>query len=216
MEIDVNESATHHPNRFLADLTQAMRLTAESARQSNVDQCRADAQAYIEQLRARSASAAGELGKASDIDISAIRDQSKARVEAVRVETEQRVARRRELLDQEMQEYNAAVELEIQRVDQRVEAFKSELATFFEQLLEGADPAALASMAANMPDPPTFAEADREALAERIRASREESAANRAGDSASGSAAGKEELPDHWWMDSPAKLASRTRDEKAE
>jgi hypothetical protein len=171
----VNETAgARLPNRFMADLTQAMRSTAETARQGTIDQCQADAKAYTEQLHARTDDEAASLRKAAEADVSAIRDWSKAEMERIRVETEQRIARRRELLEQELQEYNAAIELEIERVQKRVAAFEDEVAGFFEQLLQEADPTVFASMAAQMPDPPAFTAGDRGNLTSDLRARREQ------------------------------------------
>jgi len=169
----VNETAARHPNRFLADLTQAMRSTAETARQATIDQCQADAKGYVEKLHARTDDEAASLRKAAEADVSAIRDWSKAEVERIRVETEQRIARRRELLEQELQEYNSAIELEIERVQKRVSGFEEEVGQFFEQLLKEADPTIFASMAAQMPDPPSFSESERGGLATEIKARRE-------------------------------------------
>ncbi|MGD0018311.1 MAG: hypothetical protein ABSD62_03575 [Candidatus Limnocylindrales bacterium] len=172
--MSVNDTAARHPNRFLADLTQAMRSTAETARQATIDQCQADAKTYVEKLHARTDDEAASLRKAAEADVSAIRDWSKAEVERIRVETEQRIARRRELLEQELQEYNSAIELEIERVQKRVSGFEEEVSQFFEQLLQEADPTIFASMAAQMPDPPSFAESDRGTLATEIKARREQ------------------------------------------
>ncbi len=173
VEMSVNDTAARHPNRFLADLTQAMRSTAETARQATIDQCQADAKAYVEKLHARTDDEAASLRKGAEADVSAIRDWSKAEVERIRVETEQRIARRRELLEQELQEYNSAIEFEIERVQKRVSSFEGEVAQFFEQLLQEADPTIFASMAAQMPDPPTFAESERGTIATEIKARRE-------------------------------------------
>ena len=171
----MNETAgARLPNRFMADLTQAMRSTAETARQGTVEQCQADAKAYTEQLHSRTDDEAASLRKAAEADVSAIRDWSKAEMERIRVETEQRIARRRELLEQELQEYNAAIELEIERVQKRVSAFEGEVAQFFEQLLQEADPTVFASMAAQMPDPPVFSVSDRSGSTADLRARREQ------------------------------------------
>jgi hypothetical protein len=172
--MSVNETAARHPNRFLADLTQAMRSTAETARQGTIEQCQADAKAYTEKLHARTDDEAASLRKAAEADVSAIRDWSKAEMERIRVETEQRISRRRELLEQELQEYNSAIELEIERVQNRVSAFEAEVANFFESLSQEADPTVFASMAAQMPDPPSFEESDRGTLAPDLRARREQ------------------------------------------
>ncbi len=170
----MNETAARHPNRFLADLTQAMRSTAETARLATMEQCQADAKTYTEKLHARTDDEAASLRKAAEADVSAIRDWSKAEMERIRVETEQRISRRRELLEQELQEYNSAIELEIERVQKRVANFEEEVANFFEQLLQEADPTVFASMAAQMPDPPAFDQGERGGLAPELRARRDQ------------------------------------------
>ena len=170
----MNETAARHPNRFLADLTQAMRSTAETARQATIEQCQAEAKAYTEKLHARTDDEAASLRKAAEADVSAIRDWSKAEMERIRVETEQRISRRRELLEQELQEYNSAIELEIERVQKRVSGFEGEVAAFFEQLMQEADPTVFASMAAQMPDPPSFEDGERATLAPDVWARREQ------------------------------------------
>ena len=211
----MTESAANHPNRFLADLTQAMRSTAELAKLSTLEQGRDNARVYVEQVRARSLLDAEELRKAAEGDVATIRDRSKAQVDRVRHETEERIARRRELLDQELQDYTAAVGLEFERTNARVEAYKTEVDRFFEKILEGDDPSLLASMASQMPEPPPFVELDREALARELRAERQMAETAERGETvpADAPAAPKEKLPDHWWLDSPAKLSSRKKDE---
>ena len=173
MEISVNESAAYQQNRFMADLTQAMRSSAESSQLSDVEQCQADAKAYVEQLHLRTLDESQELRQEAEADVATIRERSRVRVERVRQETEQRLSRRRELLDQELAEFHAAIELEIESVQERVEAFQTEVSQFFEQLLQGADPTVFATMASKMPDPPAFADLDREAFASELRAKRE-------------------------------------------
>jgi hypothetical protein len=172
--MSVNDTAARHPNRFLADLTQAMRSTAETARQATIDQCHADAKEYVEKLHARTDDEAGSLRKAAEGDVSAIREWSKAEIEHIRVETEQRIARRRELLEQELEEYSSSVETEIERVDQRVKGFEEEVAYFFEQLLLESDPTKFASMAAQIPDPPAFTDGVQAELSTEIRARRDQ------------------------------------------
>ena len=182
----MNETAARHPNRFLADLIQTMRSTAETARMGTIEQCQADAKAYTEKLHARTDDEAASLRKAAEADVSAIRDWSKAEMERIRVETEQRISRRRELLEQELQEYNSAIELEIERVQKRVTAFEEEVAQFFEQLSQETDPTAFASMAAQMPDPPEFTDSERGSIAEDLRARREQLTKSRAPESGAG------------------------------
>jgi hypothetical protein len=220
MEISVNDSAGNHPTRFLADLTQAMRSTAEAARLSTIEQCRLDAQAYAEQVNARTKEESEQFRKSADADVATIREQSKARMELIRQETERRISRRRELLDRDLEEFNAAIGVEVESVQHRVEAFQSEVAEFFERLLQGgADPTVFATMASQIPDPPSFDELDPNTLASDLRARRQqaeqEARATASGTSPAAASTGetKEALPDHWWLDSPAKLATRAHSE---
>lgn len=153
----MNDSAPHRLNPFLADLAQAMRSTAETARADTVERCRADAQAYIERIQARKGDESDTFRSAAEADVVTIQERSKVEVEQVRAETERRIAARRERLKQELEDSKAAVELEAKRVEERVAAFQNELTQFFERILQGdADPAIFANMAANMPSPPDF------------------------------------------------------------
>jgi hypothetical protein len=153
----VNEPAPHRLNPFLADLAQAMRSTAETARTEAVERARADAKAYVERIQARMGDETAAFRNAADEDAATIQERAKTEAEQVRVETEQRIARRRERLKQELEEYKAAVEAEAQRVQERVAAFQEELTKFFEKILEGdADPTVFANMASMMPSPPDF------------------------------------------------------------
>ena len=205
----MHESAAHHPNQFLADLTSVMRATAETSRQAALDQNRADAKAYVERLRARAG--AEVLRQTAEDDLAVIQNQSKASIDEVRAEAERRIARRRELLEDELGDCGAAVEREMGRVQERVSTFEREVSDFFEGLLEGADPAAFAAMASHAPDPPTFGESDLEALAGELRDKHE--AAVRAAAAEEPSPGGSGGLPDHWWLDSPSKLAARAKPE---
>jgi len=73
--MSVNDvTAARHPNRFLADLTQAMRSTAETARQGAIDQCETDAKSYEEQLLAGSDHQTVSLRNAAEADVSSIND----------------------------------------------------------------------------------------------------------------------------------------------
>ena len=160
----MNESAPRRPNRFLADLAQAMRSAAETAKLASIERCGADAKAYVEALSSQTADEAGAIKQAAEADVATIRERAKARVERVRAESQQRIARRRELLEQQLQEYNSDIELEVERVQERVTAFQNEVARVFDQLPQGADPTAFATMASQMPSPPDFEDLGREAL----------------------------------------------------
>jgi len=65
---------------------------------------------------------------------------------------------------------DSSIELEIERVQRRVATFEAEVADFFEHLLQEADPTIFASMAAQMPDPLSFADSERGSIAPDLRA----------------------------------------------
>jgi ABC-type transporter Mla subunit MlaD len=204
----VADPAGQQPNRLLAELTSVMRATAQTSRQAALDQCRADAKAYVELLRARIASGGEDLNRVVEDDVKIVEKQSKSSVERVRAEAEQRISRRREILEQEVQEYRAAVDEEVERVKQRVSAFEKEISDFFEQL-EGVDPATFATMAQRIPGPPSFADLDMDALGDRIRKRHEPPApGTEPRTEGAEESAGSEELPPGWWLDSPARLAA--------
>jgi hypothetical protein len=204
--MSVNESATRRPQQFLADLTQAMSATAETARQAQIEQCRTDAAAYTEHLRARQADETVSMRQASEVDVVSIRDWSKAELDRARLETEERIALRRRQLEGELAEYDSAVEAELRRVDEQIQSWQADLAVFFERLVEDTDPATFAAMATRMPDPPAFGEPDPERIVRDLRAG-----SRGATPTDAGPAAGPAALPDHWWMESPASLAARAR-----
>lgn len=206
--MSVNETATRRPIQFLADLAQAMRATAETARPATIAQCESDAKAYTEHLRARTNSEVASLHKAARVDVGAIREWSKAEAERIRIETEERILRRHRQLEEELEEYDSAIEIELHRVGEQVQAFEAEVAQYFEQLLQDTDAASFATMVARMPDPPAFVDPDPGTLVHDLRLRRSQAMP---ADSLSISGETPEEVPDHWWMDSPAALAARVR-----
>ncbi|MGA3057073.1 MAG: hypothetical protein ABSE70_03385 [Candidatus Limnocylindrales bacterium] len=204
----MNNTSATRPSQFLADLAQAMRSTAENARQATIEQCNSNAKAYIEHLQAQTDGGAPTLRQAAEADVAAIRDWSKSQMERIRVETEQRIARRRELLEQDLQEYSSAVEGELEHVQQRVQTFEADLARSLDQLMEVTDPTEFANLAAQMPGPPAFGEPDPTALVNNLRLGGEQTLPEEAEPEPEEKAA----LPDHWWLDSPTALTHPTED----
>jgi hypothetical protein len=156
MESNVDESAPRRPNRFLVDLAEAMRSAAETAKLASIERSRAEAKTYVEALGANTADEVAAMKQAAEADVATIRERSKPRIERVRAETEQRIGRRRELLERQLADRGSAGELEVERVQARATAFQEEVARFFDQLPQGADPTVFARMASQMPDPPDF------------------------------------------------------------
>jgi hypothetical protein len=155
----------HRPEKFLAELTRAMQTAAEAARDQSLGQFEADSKQFVDEIQTRSADEAAELRQASEEDIAATREWSKAEMARIREETEARVSQRRVQLDQELKAHAALVEQRIERVQQRLETYRTEMASFFEHLLEVEDPARFATLAEQMPEPPSLEDAWADAAA---------------------------------------------------
>jgi hypothetical protein len=144
------------PNKFLADLTKAMQAAAEEARGRSLTQLQADAKTHVESIHGRSATEAADLRKTADDDVAAIREWSKAEIARIREETDQKITDRKSRLETEIEQHAAVIEREIEAVQGTVGAFEAEMAAFFERLLGEEDPTRFATMAENLPEPPSF------------------------------------------------------------
>jgi hypothetical protein len=148
---------TKKPSKFLADLTRAMQAAAEEARTRSLTQLQADAKTHIEAIHGRSSTEAAALRRKADDDVAAVREWSKAEIARIREETETKITARKARLETEIEESAAVIEHEIEAVQKTVTAFEDEMAAFFERLLGESDPSRFATMAENLPEPPSFA-----------------------------------------------------------
>jgi hypothetical protein len=151
-------AALRRTNKFLADLTKAMQVAAESAREETLGRLQAEAKTSVEQIHERSATEAADLRRQADDDVASVREWSKTEIARIREETDQRIAQRKATLEQEIEEHVAYIERRMEKVQGRVTAFEAEMATFFERLLAEEDPTRFAAMAENLPEPPPFAD----------------------------------------------------------
>ncbi len=149
-------AAPRKANKFMADLTKAMQAAAEAARADSLERFSAEAKAHVESIHASTTDESTELRKKADDDIAAIREWSKQEIARIREETDERVTHRKEVLEREIEAHAAEIESRIERVQARVAAFESEMATFFERLLGEDDPTRFAAMAETLPEPPPF------------------------------------------------------------
>jgi len=148
--------APKRPSKFMADLTKAMQVAAESAREETLGRLQADAKAHVEEVHARSSGEAADLRRRADDDVAAVREWSKTEIARVREETESRISARKGRLETEIDEHAALIERQVERVHTRVGAFEAEMAAWFERLLGEEDPTRFASMAGSLPEPPPF------------------------------------------------------------
>ncbi|HET7471914.1 MAG TPA: hypothetical protein VFJ71_02205 [Candidatus Limnocylindrales bacterium] len=144
------------PSKFLADLTKAMQAAAEEARARSVSQLQAEAKTHIEAIHGRSSTEATALRRKADDDVAAVREWSKTEIARIREETETKITARKARLETEIEESAAVIEREIEAVQKTVTDFEEEMAAFFERLLGEEDPTRFATMAENLPEPPSF------------------------------------------------------------
>jgi hypothetical protein len=149
-------SSGRKPTKFMADLTKAMQAAAEDARSRALTQLQTDAKAHVESIHGRSSTEAAGLRRAADDDVAAVREWSKAEIARIREETEGRITDRKGRLESEIEEHAAVIEREIDAVQKTVAAFEDDMAAFFERLLGEEDPSRFATMAENLPEPPSF------------------------------------------------------------
>ena len=144
------------PNQFLAELLAAMRSAAEQSRRSTMVALHASAGAHVEALRTRSSETESELRRRAEQDIGAIREWSKAEVARILQETEARVAGRDRELEQHLRDHQALVAQQVERIQARIASYEHEIEAFFRRLGELDDPAAFATLARAMPEPPAL------------------------------------------------------------
>lgn len=144
--------------KLMADLSRAMQAAAENARAETMARFEVEAKGVVEAIHAAATDEAADLRRKADDDVAAIREWSKAEIARIREETEGRIAARKSGLDGEMEQHGATVEARIERVASVVAAFETQMATFFENLNGEEDPTRIATMAEQMPDPPSLAD----------------------------------------------------------
>ncbi len=149
-------AAVRRPNKFMADLTKAMQVAAETARADTVSRYAAEAKAHVENIHAGTVAASTELRKKADDDVATIRDWSKTEIARIREETDERIAHRKNVLEREVEAHAAEIESRIQRVQGRVASFETQMTEFFDRLLAEDDPTRFAAMAESLPEPPLF------------------------------------------------------------
>ena len=144
-------------NPLVAGLVKAMREAALASRGETTGRLQADATAQVELLREAATARAAELRKQADEDISGIRDWSKSEVARIKAETDERIETRRNELTTQTERHEANVEYQVQQVQATVAAFEADMDRFFDELLAENDPARVAALAEQAPEPPDLA-----------------------------------------------------------
>jgi hypothetical protein len=141
-------------NPLVAGLVKAMREAAVASRAETTARLEAEATARVESIRARATTETANLRKRADEDVNGIREWSKAEIARLRQETEERIETRRAALTEETGRHAAGVDRLVEQVKTTVATFEADMDSFFERLLAESDPARLAALAEQAPDPP--------------------------------------------------------------
>jgi hypothetical protein len=141
-------------NPLVAGLVKAMREAAIASREETTARLQAEATARVEAIRARATTESTALRKRADDDVIAIREWSKAEVARVRQETDDKIEARKSELSTETERHAASVTRLVDEVQTTVSVFEADMDRFFKRLLAEDDPARLATLAEQAPDPP--------------------------------------------------------------
>jgi hypothetical protein len=154
IRVEGEARATRRGNPLVAGLIKAMREAAIASRQETTSQLQAEATARVEAIRSGSTEESATLRKRVDDDIAGIREWSKIEMARIRAETEHRIEERRADAIAESQRHLSEVEELVLQVQSTVTAFEADMDRFFEELLAESDPARLATLAEQAPEPP--------------------------------------------------------------
>lgn len=151
---DTEPRVPRRDNPLVAGLVKAMREAAIASREETTARLAAEASARVEAIRGRATTEAAGLRKRSDDDVATIREWSKAEMARVRQATDERIETRKTELAAETERHAASVDRLVDQVQATVTAFEADMERFFTELLAESDPARLATLAEQAPDPP--------------------------------------------------------------
>ncbi len=160
MDIAVAPAPTAAPrksSRMMADLSAAIRATAEHAHTQTLEQVHADSAQVVEAIRSSSTDGVTTLKQQSEDDIAAIREWSKAEIARIKDETDAKITARKSTLEDELAGHAAAVDRRVDEVHAEVVRFEASMAAYRGRLEREDDPAHLATMAEELPELPSFA-----------------------------------------------------------
>jgi hypothetical protein len=147
---------TKKPSKLMADLSAAIRATAETAREQALAQVDADVTQVVEAIRGGAKEGEDALRKQSDLDIVAIKDWSREEIARIKAETESKIGDRRGQLNAELDAHAAAIEDRVKEVEGTADDYRSAIAVYAARLEDEDDPSLLATMAESMPEAPSL------------------------------------------------------------
>jgi hypothetical protein len=157
--------APKKPSKLMADLSAAIRATAQAARDEALAKVDADVTSVVAEIRASSKLGEASLKQASDDEIVQIREWSKAEIARIKEETEGRIEARKTLLGEEVAAHAEQIERRVGGVEALAASYRDDLVSYTDRLVREDDPSRLATMAESMPEPPDFGDAEPAAAA---------------------------------------------------
>lgn len=155
----MNDSGKDPHVPFLQSLVDAMRKIAEQTRDDAMSQLRAAVAERSAHLRTETETRAAELHELANTDLSGVSEWEKGEIQRIRDEAGVKVKARNATLEAQLTANSAAGEGAVTAVQARVDAFEAEMNSFFSQLNDIHDPAALASALKRIPQAPSLADA---------------------------------------------------------
>jgi hypothetical protein len=156
MQVHRGSKVPTRDNPLVAGLVKAMREAALASRAETTSRLQGEATTRVEAIRAEATTDSAALRKRVDDDIARIREWSKIEMARIRAETEGRIETRRAEAIAENKEHLDGVERLVDAVQSTVASFEADMDQFFKQLLSETDPARLATLASQAPEPPDF------------------------------------------------------------
>jgi len=175
---------------FLHEISRAMRAAAAQER-SRISGAVAEVTvAHEQKVRDRGASEATELRRLADEDVAGIQQSAEEAIQAIRSEADKKVIERRQSLAEYLDRHAALVETEIGRVNGAVDDYNAQLDGFFGRLADEQNPAEIARLAGQLPEPPNLDEVGATARAEAVARIAEEPAESERADGGEGEVVG--------------------------
>jgi hypothetical protein len=152
----MNDSGQEPAVPFLQSLVDAMRKIAEQTRDDAMAQLRAGVAERSAGVRSETEQRAAELHELANADLKSIEDWERGETQRIRDEAAVKVSARNATLEAQLAANIAAGEGATTAVEARVDAFEAEMSSFFAQLNDIHDPAALASTLKRIPQAPSL------------------------------------------------------------
>lgn len=152
----MNDSGPEAAVPFLQSLVDAMRKIAEQTRDDAMAQLRAGVAERSAGIHSETELRAAELHELADADLKTISDWEHREIQRIRDEAAAKVSARNATLEAQLAANTATGEGGMTAVEARVDAFEAEMHSFFAQLNDIHDPAALASTLKRIPQAPSL------------------------------------------------------------